>query len=453
VISMEETGFKNLASEVLLYKRTHPSRDPANDCKFFMEVVGMPCEYAGTSMNEEGEYCAHRAQATVGPMSYHNIKDSFEPQGMAEEWIETFNSHHTSSFSEDGSNQQWNQFMTLNTGLYTLSLDTHLKKWKEAGTVKYKAHRYVNPTDGELMYVLMTYNPSTGNVMEIHGSQVSDEFLGEFSELPEGVCEQAVAPGHPKQDLELTYQNSMILYADAATDTRDRGAHKLELTYRGYNGFPYAMLVKVSHPANNVEKAVNWMSENAQIDMTVHQDTKSSTCKVAKAMVSKAFDVGKASLMFVEVDAVKDARAKEYIEYVENVHKERMGIQRGYDRFIDSHVGLFYRGIVLDDIAPTLAKNGASFHAFKDVGGNDAFCKGSEIEDYCGSIWSTGTNGLSFEMHAYFDPEGSEFFVDAFSPNYMDMCNSETNKGPPYLLADDDDDDDSVTEADTSSSK
>jgi len=199
------------ASEVLLYKRTHPSRDAATDCRFLTETIGMMCDFTGTTPKADGDgYCAHRAEGLAGPISYHNIKDQFEPKGKAEEWIEVFNTHHEDSFAVEGSNQDWNQFMTMNTGLYTYSLDIHLTKWKSLG-VKYKAHQYINPTDDELMYVIMTYNPSTGNVIEIHGS-TCDLYSDEFTELPEDACLQAVAPGHLKADLEASYQTSIELY-------------------------------------------------------------------------------------------------------------------------------------------------------------------------------------------------------------------------------------------------
>jgi hypothetical protein len=460
-----ELDYKVSASEVLLYKRTHPSRDAATDCKFLTETIGMECSYYATNAKADGDgACAHRAQGQAGAISYHNIKDQFEPKGMAEAWIETFNTHHEYSFDIDNGNQQWNQFMTLNTGLFTMSLDTHIRKWKKNG-VKFKAHKYVNPADSEVMYVLITYNPSTGNVIEIHGSS-SDLYDSEYTELPDNVCLEAIAPGHPKAQLEESFINSVNLYdelmakeagldmssedsesdssssessesedddeGDDDDDFYSHGAQASAGLFAGIHGYPYAMFIKVSHPSNNVEKAVEWMSNNAQLEMSIHQDTKTSTCKVAKVMVSKAQDVGKASLMFVEVDGLKDLHAKEYIEYVENVHKERMGVQRGWDRFIDSHIGLFYRDIILDDIAPTLVSNDASFMAFRAVGDGDAFCKDSVNIDECGSIWTTGTSGLSIEMHGFFGTE-SKFFKDHFSLVYMDMCNSETNYGSPEI--------------------
>jgi hypothetical protein len=72
----------------------------ATDCKFMTESLGMACKYAGTEELADGSgYCAHRAEGQCGPISYHNIKDSFEPQGEAENWIAEFNVHHQASFA------------------------------------------------------------------------------------------------------------------------------------------------------------------------------------------------------------------------------------------------------------------------------------------------------------------------------------------------------------------
>jgi hypothetical protein len=136
--------------------------------------------------------------------------------------------------SVEGTNQAWNQFMTLNTGLYTSSLDTHLKNWKKLG-VKYKAHKYTNPLDGESMFVLLTYNPNTGNVVEVHGSTTTD-YVDEFVSLPDSVCTEAVAPGHTLKSIEESYQN-------VRTTTHTENIHvKLEYIYSCFFFFFFQML-------------------------------------------------------------------------------------------------------------------------------------------------------------------------------------------------------------------
>ena len=51
---------------------------------------------------------AHRAQALFGTFSYHNIRDSFKPEGEAEAWVKVFNELHEASFEYS---EQWDQFM------------------------------------------------------------------------------------------------------------------------------------------------------------------------------------------------------------------------------------------------------------------------------------------------------------------------------------------------------
>ena len=79
----------------------------------------MGCTLAALTMDKEDEACAHRAEGNVGPLSYHQIKDGFEPQGDAESWIEKFNAEHYKTF--ESGEADWNQFMHLATARASLS--------------------------------------------------------------------------------------------------------------------------------------------------------------------------------------------------------------------------------------------------------------------------------------------------------------------------------------------
>lgn len=65
-------------------------------------------EDPSTSSLDSSSYCAHRAQALFGTFSYHNIRDSFKPEGEAEAWVKVFNELHEASFEYS---EQWDQFM------------------------------------------------------------------------------------------------------------------------------------------------------------------------------------------------------------------------------------------------------------------------------------------------------------------------------------------------------
>ena len=67
---------------------------------------------------------------------------------------------------------------------------------------RYRAHSYKNPTDGAEILALFTYNPNTGEAVEIHGSAVSAnatenaQLIAEhFSEVPADACELALSTG------------------------------------------------------------------------------------------------------------------------------------------------------------------------------------------------------------------------------------------------------------------
>ena len=70
------------------------------------------------------------------------------------------------------------------------------------------------------------------------------------------------------------------------------------------------------------------------------------------------------SVVFIE--DLRDSTNKDsmeradFLKHVQSVHDKRLGTQRGWDRWLDNHLGLMYQGVHLDDIAPTLVENGAA---------------------------------------------------------------------------------------------
>jgi hypothetical protein len=352
--------------------------------------------------------------------------DKFEPQGDAEEWVKRINAAHGATFDEGtGMDKKWDSFMSLNMAMYTPSLDLHLAKWSESGQ-KFRAHWYKNPSDGETMYMIATFNPTNGNVMEIHGTSVnSDNLAAMFTEAPKDVCSLAMSTGHTKANLMSQWQDSV----DIRHDT-------------GNAELPYSVVVKISHPTTDAHSVRSWMSENALLDLTV-TDSADGNCRVASVKIEKYLDVGSATLTYVEdTRAAYKEESKEvskFIKHITDVHDERMGTQRGWDRWMDNHVGLVYFDTNLDDLAPKLVENDVKFRAFRDVYKTDNFCDGTASmseEALCGSIWTVGTSGLSVEMHSLFGAD-HKFFTGAFAPTFMDFCNGETDHGTTNMYTDD----------------
>jgi len=71
-------GYKKEASDILIYKRTCPSTNPAEDCMWLAANLGIDCEYAEMTLNgndpKHDDWCGARAEAMAGNFNVHHIK-------------------------------------------------------------------------------------------------------------------------------------------------------------------------------------------------------------------------------------------------------------------------------------------------------------------------------------------------------------------------------------------
>ena len=85
---------------------------------------------------------------------------------------------------------------------------------------------------------------------------------------------------------------------------------------------------------------------------------------------------------------------KELEAYVKSTHKEYMGFGRGWDRYIDNHLGITASGASLDRVADTLYNDGVPYHFHPDC----EDCEG-------GSIWGAAPGALAMELQGDVDVE------------------------------------------------
>ena len=139
--------------------------------------------------------------------------------------------------------------------------------------------------------MLLTYNPNTGDVVEIHGSAVSSnatenaQLIAEhFSEVPADACELALSTG-------LSLEHMSQSWSDDSQVREYNGAFGGEGTGEA---LPFASVVRVSHPTANAESAQAWMKDNADLAFEVlepAEDSKDSgKCKVAALRMKKFKD-------------------------------------------------------------------------------------------------------------------------------------------------------------------
>jgi hypothetical protein len=221
----------------------------------------------------------------AGNFNVHHIKDMFEPVGDVEKWVNRFNDAHEGTFSDGDT---WDAFMSLGMGYFTPYLKDHLVRWVK-NDLPHRAHYYKNTVDGSTMYVITTYNPNTGNVLEIHGTAVSDDddentemIAKHFTKTPSGACELALCLGLSTDHLQQAWDDDSFNHYYAAG-----------------HGLPFAAVAKISHPTNAADDVVTWMTNNAQLDFTV-AESDSGLCRIAHKSIKKYKDTGYAHVMFVE---------------------------------------------------------------------------------------------------------------------------------------------------------
>ena len=114
-----------------------------------------------------------------------------------------------------------------------------------------------------------------------------------------------------------------------------------------------------------------------------------------------------ARVQFVDNRAARAAphSVASYETYVGDLHGKVMSENFGWDRFIDSHLGIKVEGAYLDKIKPYLDSNAIPYEPHKETDHYD--------DDSTGSVWTAGFSGMAMEFEGHFS--GDEFHnVTAF---------------------------------------
>ena len=121
----------------------------------------------------------------------------------------------------------------------------------------------------------------------------------------------------------------------------------------------------------------------------------------------------------VDLQLVNNPQAKtgkysvdDWEKYVSGVHLANLGCNKGWDRFLDMHVGLWCEDPAkLDRIGPKMCEAREGFHAHTADG-------------HLGSIWAAGAGALGVEFHGAFD-------YSFFNKSRLDALNycSKTSSG------------------------
>ena len=361
------------------------------------------------------DYCYLRAEGiAAGEWSVHDVETERYLTGAltpAHWWYYMRQMH--GAFESDAF-KGWDEFMAYSIAYYVDDLTMHMDRWTQDG-VEHLAYKYINGADNATMYAGLLFNAYTGEVTEVHSGRVDASYKSHFSWLPHRACVDAFAIKFPLHFMLNNYHRSaykLDLDDDDADDANDLFAGSSVLTGAG---LPWAMPWKVSWPTSDAKRAHEWL-HLAVGKFVAPQHVKCSTgCQMTELLLRMTASAPNASnanddlmwyrdapvlVRFVQNDdAGKNGLSygiAELEEYVEGVHQAYLGFERGWDRWIDNHVGLAVDAELglghLDHIGRDLAAAGVRFHAHVDDADTDQ-----------GSIWTQGVVGLGFEIHGSFD--------------------------------------------------
>ncbi|KAH8094272.1 hypothetical protein JL720_4266 [Aureococcus anophagefferens] len=236
----------------------------------------------------------------------------------------------------------WDEWMSMSLSFWVETLGPFVENFDKLG-ITYLARTYAS-TDATTVYVVLLTNPYTGAIYELH-SDVADAPTLTFSALEKQACPKAVELSHTVAE--------MTAWLDRA---------QRERTNMG--GHPTMSLASVVPGA--------W----ARVQFVDNRAARAAPHSVAS-----------------------------YETYVGDLHGKVMSENFGWDRFIDSHLGIKVEGAYLDKIKPYLDSNAIPYEPHKETDHYD--------DDSTGSVWTAGFSGMAMEFEGHFS--GDEFHnVTAF---------------------------------------
>ena len=385
---------------VSFYKRTSFSSDPTAECSMINDLFDESASAfnftlasdewaAGDGTWSSAHVCA--ARCTWTPLAYelHEVKTVKAKSGPigTDDWVKAWNDAHGVLGGADW--QGWDEWMALSTAFWVKSLSPFTETFDNYG-LPYLQRTYRNPVDNVTSYAAHVVNPHTGAIIEIHSSALSAShrrrlgfFELDFEDYAEDECGVAS---------ELHFSTSdMAEWLTTSTGNE------------GPNSARYPMLlVRVSTPATRPE-ALDGFLDDLSLDLTVDAGAQSN-CAYRSTKIKGATEYGAANGSYVEFSAVKNAAARvtskrvaDYETYVRAAHGKLMGEDRGWDSYIDSHLGLYVdTSSALDEFVPLLEAADLPYMPHLETD-NDA------PNATLGSVWTGGFSGIAVELHGRFD--------------------------------------------------
>ncbi|KAK7249628.1 hypothetical protein SO694_00004130 [Aureococcus anophagefferens] len=377
----------------LLYKRTSLSSNPKAECAWLRKAMMFDDAFThnftlSDPQPGDSNLCAQRCASNPEFFSLHDLQTwkAIEGEMSSDDWIASWNAAHGKLGTADWAG--WDEWMSMSLSFWVETLGPFVENFDKLG-ITYLARTYAS-TDATTVYVVLLTNPYTGAIYELH-SDVADAPTLTFSALEKQACPKAVELSHTVAE--------MTAWLDRAQRERtNMGGHP-------------TMVVRVSHPTTDASAMAAYFDKldlSGALDATTIE---SESCSVAVARfpqsLASVVPGAWARVQFVDNRAARAAphSVASYETYVGDLHGKVMSENFGWDRFIDSHLGIKVEGAYLDKIKPYLDSNAIPYEPHKETDHYD--------DDSTGSVWTAGFSGMAMEFEGHFS--GDEFHnVTAF---------------------------------------
>lgn len=396
-----------------IYKVTFLSLNASADGAFLERVGGFSgvtdVWHRNVGGAAAGAACAVRQTAeALGAVQIHLVEDGFAAGAVpAEAWVDgCFNALHGDLGAPAWGG--WDDFMSAGTAFYYDDLTPVAAAAARDGT-PFVGRRYANPRDGLPMYAMFLNLPRSGSIVEFHSAALDGRLAETHFSRPfsPDECEVHHAARSPVAALNATYR---ALYAAKGIPT---GAT-----------VPYLFRVSTLLPdANATAAAAAALARHGAVAVSETAASADGACATSRVVLSdvdgaQTVDLllnSRATLRARDASAPAFCDAATYAAYVAGLHAASFGVDAGWDRFIDRHVGVATNATSLDAHARALDGDGVGWHAHLDTVADGV--------SY-GSAWTAlAMGGLGLEVYA---PSDGTYFADgALLP--LNFCNATTD--------------------------
>ena len=373
-----------------IFKRTFASAAARLDARFVWENFGLAWATNATYADGDGACATREVLRALGGWELHYFESRVTPSGnrTVASWMDAI-------AARQANLSDWNAFDDNVVTYYAPDAGPFVERLASNGVPSLRV-RSRDPS-GDVVFGVFAASPHSGHLVEVVSEFASSGgFAALDDDVPAAAC--AVAPRRNVSELNATW-------------TRLGGTWDAR-------GLPDLLAVGTSVAVSDAAPWVAFLRgatlEGASLAAApgVAGDSCKSTVVTLPFSTEVSALVGHGSLSYdldvafvMSREAARDLGALE--DDVQRAHHRYTGLDAGWDRWLDSHLGIQLPGVALDDVAALLTEWDRPFAAHLNDASSEA-----------GSLWTAGpaTSSVGVEFKGTYDSS----FLDSLTT--LDYC-------------------------------